>query len=120
MTDSKTLLSLTHEPFGRNNPYKQDAMERFPRDPTAGQPVTLGIVTRPAGAAEAVWVDLLVEGTGSRFQLPAVMTEDTDEQTLWRVLLPSFNAGDQVSYSLNARQGERQLKSDKFSFEVTY
>ena len=120
MTVSNTLLSLTHRPYGRNHPYEQDATERFPRDPIAGQPVTLGIATRPAGAAEAVWVEWHVEGSQKSFQLQAVPAEETNEQTLWHVQLPSFTANDQVSYYLGARQGERQLRSENFSFSVPY
>lgn len=50
------MSEIIHYPYGQEHPYIQEPHERFPRDPLAGQPFTVGIATRPPGTVEAVQV----------------------------------------------------------------
>lgn len=50
------MTQLIHNPFGQQHPYEQLPEERFPRKPLAGETFTVGIVTRPVGAVQQVWV----------------------------------------------------------------
>ena len=50
------MPTLSHLPFGQHHPYEQLPEERFPRQPLAGQPFTVGITTHPAGAVSTVTI----------------------------------------------------------------
>lgn len=113
-----TLQGLTHTPYGLEHPYKQQPSERFPRNPMAGQPVTLGVATWPPAAAETVWAEWTVSGTQESGHAPGDWHRDGDEQSFWRVSLPAFTRGQEVTYRLHARQGRQQITSPDFSFAV--
>ena len=55
------MIEIIHTPYGQEHPYEQLPEERFPRLPLANQPFTVGIVTRPPGAAESVQVHTRVD-----------------------------------------------------------
>lgn len=48
---------IRHRPFGSGHPYSVDTEQRFPLDPVAGQPLTLGV--RTSGAIESVTIELV-------------------------------------------------------------
>ena len=112
------LQGLSHNPYGLEHPYEQSPVERSPRRPIAGQPITLGATTWPPGAAQAVWAEWKVEGADEESETHARQVEDGQEQSCWRVQLPAFRGGQRVRYRLHARQGERQLSSKTFFFVV--
>ena len=49
-------MQIIHNPMGQEHPYEQLPEERFPRQPLANEPFTVGIVIRPSGAAKNVRV----------------------------------------------------------------
>ncbi|QPC83687.1 glycoside hydrolase family 31 [Phototrophicus methaneseepsis] len=49
-------MQIIHNPMGQEHPYEQLPEERFPRQPLANEPFTVGIVIRPSGAARNVRV----------------------------------------------------------------
>jgi alpha-glucosidase (family GH31 glycosyl hydrolase) len=57
-----TVKLLIHSPYGLEHPYEQLPEERFPRHPLAGQPFTVGVVARPIGAFESVWLHSTLDG----------------------------------------------------------
>ena len=57
------MTEVIHTPFGQEHPYEQLPEERFPRAPLAGEPFTVGIVTRPPGAVRQVTVHTRIDGT---------------------------------------------------------
>jgi len=57
---SVNLEGIRHTPFGSVNPYEQDPDERTPRYPCANNPVSLGVLTWPAGSAQRVWATVKV------------------------------------------------------------
>lgn len=57
------MLTIIHTPLGLEHPYTQRPEERFPRQPLAGEPFTIGIMTRPQGATKTVTVHTRLDGT---------------------------------------------------------
>jgi len=55
-------MQIIHTPYGQEHPYEQLPEERFPRQPLAGEPFTVGIVTRPPGAVKQVIVHQTIDG----------------------------------------------------------
>ena len=113
------MLSVVHTPTGQDHPYEQLPEERFPRHPLAGEPFTVGIVTRPPGAATSVSVRVAVngeagasvpaerqgdwrpeweEGVGAEF-LERIVRIDQD---VWRAALQAPEAGAVLSYVIEA------------------
>lgn len=64
------MITVIHTPFGQEHPYEQLPEERFPRQPLANEPFTIGIVTRPPGAVKEVVVHYRLENQTEQ-QLPA-------------------------------------------------
>lgn len=109
------MSEILHVPFGQEHPYEQGPEERIPRRPLAGEPFTVGIVTRPPGAVEAVqvsfsvdggpvhsiaaakhahWQPGLEEGVGAEFLERMVRVE----QDVWRVELAAPPQGQTLTY----------------------
>jgi hypothetical protein len=116
MTGTHYLCGLLHTPYGLEHPYEQGPAERFPRDPEAGQPVALGVTTWPPGTAEAVWAEWTTTGPDEGGTAEGRWIGDDEERSYWRVPLPAFRRGQRVVYHVHARQGDRPLKSEAFSF----
>ena len=57
------MIEIIHTPKGQEHPYEQLPEERFPRKPLAGEPFTVGIVTRPPGQVGSVSVHTRLDGT---------------------------------------------------------
>lgn len=114
-----TLTALIHTPYGLEHPYEQLPEERFPRRPSAGQPFTVGAVTRPVGGAgrvivhsaldgvlqapiEAIhiadWRPELEEGVGAEYLERIVRIE----QDVWRAQLTAPARGQVLTYWLEA------------------
>ncbi len=111
---SSILHSIEHQPYGLEHPYQKTATERSPRDPQAGQAVSLGFVTQPHGAAEKAWVEWSQSGMEVQ-TVPAVLAQEDEHGSYWQVDLPCMDEG-QVSYQIFASQGKRQVNSDIFHF----
>ena len=116
MSTITCLQGLLHNPYGLEHPYEQQPTERFPRDPMAGEPVTLGAATWPAGAAELVWATWRREGSLGEGWAEGRWQRDAQGRSYWRVKLPPFGYRERVTYRLHARQGRRKLSTEDFSF----
>ncbi|MCB0047822.1 MAG: hypothetical protein KDD92_20535 [Caldilineaceae bacterium] len=106
---------LLHTPLGLEHPYEQLPEERFPRRPLAGEPFTVGLVTRPPGSVDAVtlysriddgplssvsaeripdWDPAREEGVGAEF----LEREIVVEQDVWRAPLMAPAHGHTLTY----------------------
>lgn len=113
------MLRIVHTPFGQEHPYEQLPEERFPRQPLAGEAFTIGIVTRPAGAARQVrvhtrldegpihildavqevdWQQKQEEGVGAEFLERLVRVE----QDVWHAALTAPAFGHTLHYWMEA------------------
>src|SRR5260370_39336683 len=68
--ESVPNLHIFHVPQGIEDPYTQQPWERTPREPRAGEEVTVHVVTQPQGAAAALFVHLSVKG-GESWAIPS-------------------------------------------------
>ncbi len=118
MESSLRLEGLVHRPCGTEHPYEEEPVERFPRHPLAGQSVTLGVATWPAGTAEAVWATWHLTESGEEGSAEGCWREDGEGRSFWRVELPPFRHGERVTYQLHARRGRQQLSTEPFCFVV--
>ena len=116
-SDSSTLI-LKHQPYGEQHPYLPLATERFPRDPAAGEFVTLGVETGHRPSADAVWCVWQIEGNSSANRTEAVKIADGETTDMWQVHLPAFKSNEIVHYRLFSRSADQQTKSEEFTFSV--
>jgi alpha-glucosidase (family GH31 glycosyl hydrolase) len=111
-------MTLIHTPLGIEHPYEQNFLERYPRFPTAGEAVTLGAATTPAGKADSVVVTWKVKGKVEEGRANGICEIDDDDNSFWKLRLPAFTAGNIVSYQLFARSGKELIKTGTYQFEV--
>jgi alpha-D-xyloside xylohydrolase len=105
-----------HEPLGEQHPYEPLPWERVPREPSAGQPVTLGVETFLDPPAISVWCAWQVD---NRPELRRAEAERQATANLWQVRLPAFSGGETVRYHFFARHGSELVESQEFSFGVS-
>lgn len=116
-------MPILHNPSGQEHPYEQLPEERFPRQPLAGEPFTIGIVTRPPGEIERVTVHQQIDGIDQP-PAEAVLMRDWQaqqeegvgaefleriiriEQDVWQAQLVAPPAGQTLTYWMEAN-GER-------------
>lgn len=113
------MTQAIHLPFGQEHPYEQGPEERFPREPLAGEPVTIGIVTRPPSTVQRVqvhtllndkpgptidatpvrnWQPTLEEGVGAEY-LERLVRIDQD---VWQAQLTAPSFGQTLTYWIEA------------------
>ncbi len=116
------MTTLLHTPFGLEHPYEQLPEERFPRQPLAGQPFKIGLVTRPPGAVKEVlvftqlgdsppqrhtavhrptWRPELEEGVGAEF----LDREIRIDQDVWEAELVAPPFGQTLTYWAESEDG---------------
>ncbi|MGH2551376.1 MAG: TIM-barrel domain-containing protein [Thermomicrobiales bacterium] len=94
-------LKIIHQPTGIDHPYEPLFQERRPRDPSAGDMVVLGFLSKPGQAVETVRVDWTRNDRPQTPIFARAIQRGTDEDR-WLVELGVMEAGDRVSYSLSA------------------
>jgi alpha-glucosidase (family GH31 glycosyl hydrolase) len=115
-------MQIIHNPLGQEHPYEQLPEERFPRQPFAEQPFTVGIVTRPVGVIQTVfvhsnlyapieakrldWRPELEHGVGAEYLERIIRIE----QDVWQAELKAPAKGQTLNYWLEADG----LKSETF------
>lgn len=120
LTPSDSLSpTLHHQPYGEQHPYDSLPCERFPREPSAGDPVTLGIETGHNPTVNTVRCIWQVEGYSIVNRAEAMKCITGETTNLWQVHLPAFNGGEVVHYRLFARSEEHQVESEEFTFSVS-
>ena len=112
------MIEIIHTPKGQEHPYEQLPEERFPREPTAGEPFMVGIVTRPSGTVMSVVVHTRVhdavgtiaakrisdwqppqeEGVGAEY----LERQISIEQDIWHAQLTAPARGQTLTYWIEA------------------
>lgn len=116
------MVDILHTPLGHEHPYMQQPEERFPREPLAGEPFTIGIITRPQGAARSVTVHTRIDGapgpsvaatfvSGWEYRdeglgADTLASITMAEQDLWRAPLTAPERGRTLTYWIEA-DGQR-------------
>ena len=111
------MIQVIHSPFGQEHPYEQLPEERTPRQPLAGEPFSIGMVTRPPGAVQRVRVVCTVDGGQARVveaELISNWRQEREhgvgaeflerivriEQDVWRAQLTAPAQGATLTYTL--------------------
>ena len=111
-------IHILHSPYGIEDPYTPQPWERTPREPRAGEDVSIAVVTRPAGAVDAVSVQVSCTSEEPRV-IPATVVAWDGEGTRWEAHLDAFPAGARVSYQAMALSNDRQnAVTDPYAFDV--
>jgi len=113
-----TQLTIRHEPYGEQHPYEPLPYERSPRDPWAGQPVTLGVETSANPGAEAVWCTWTMESSPQVMRTEGALVENGETAQRWEIHLPALSKSEVVRYRLFARTGAQQVESEEFVMPV--
>lgn len=111
------LPPMIHKPFGSEHPYEQEPIERVPRHPLAGQPVTVGVQVAPSIQ------QLRVEWSLNGEPQPVVSARKLadrggDERNpqysgLWQAELPAQPIGTNVLYTFVDEHGNQ---SESFGY----
>lgn len=117
MKEAAPALRIIHRPRGVDHPYEQEPVERFPRDPLDGEPVTLGVAIEPAGMVDQAWITWSAGDVVDQM-VPGQRVEDTGNRDIWQAVLPPFCRGERVTYRAHARHGEELVRTGMFSFVV--
>lgn len=116
---ASTLDGVWHDPYGDDELYAAQPTERSPRDPMAGEDVTVRATTWPIASGHSVWVTWSVNGVA---QTPrgASWEYNSGNNTYWKIDLGSFARGDDVQYTVHADvNGAGQRDIGPFSFATT-
>lgn len=116
---ANTLNGVWHDPYGDDELYASQPTERSPRDPMAGENVTVRATTWPIASGQSVWVTWSVNGVA---QTPRGASYDynSGNNTYWKVDLGSFSRGDDVQYTVHADvNGGGQRDIGPFTFATT-
>jgi len=134
-------VELIHRPLGDHHPCESGADERIPRHPYPHDPVELGVLTRPIGAAQKVtasfWIAEHPDQAESReftftesITAEVAFTEDghLSEAAVragwvvgvdrWRASLPAFPAGTKICYQLTAETRDERITSQVYAYTV--
>lgn len=114
-----TLLGVWHSPYGYDELYAAQPTERSPRDPMAGESVTIHATTWPIAPGQSVWITWSINAIA---QAPrgARWDYNSGNNSFWKVDLGSFERGDLVEYTVHADvNGGGQRDIGPFSFATT-
>lgn len=112
------IQGVYHQPYGYDSLYGTEPTERAPRDPMAGDTVTVNAATWPVEDKQAVWVTWTRNGVAQP-DVQAAFRLSKDGTSYWRADLGAFARGDQVTYTVHANEsGADEQTSGPFTFSV--
>ncbi|MEN6571068.1 MAG: TIM-barrel domain-containing protein [Anaerolineaceae bacterium] len=116
--NDRSASFLQHLPFGQRHPYDQDPEERFPRQPIAGEPVTLGVKTAPGSKSGRVWAVWQNTKEPSEHTVPGKWVSSSPDFELWQINLPAFDVGQTIRYQIFREGDGWRAQTDWFEFDV--
>lgn len=118
MGTDKHKLQVFHLPLGDEHPYVQETYERFPRNPIAGDNVSIGVTTSPSEIAERVWVTWSIEGQVDEHTAQGELVNNEVGYSYWKIGLPSFKQNQRVFYIVHACTEDQLINTEEFDFIV--
>ncbi len=120
MTPDSDIQSplIRHQPFGEQHPYLPLPYERSPRNPCAGEKVTLGVETGKNPPASSVWCDWHSDGNSAVNRVKATLRTGDEACDQWQIELPAFQPYQAVHYRIFAEHAGHYAESEEFSFSV--
>lgn len=108
-----------HAPYGIDDLYEIQATERSPRDPVAGENVSIKITTWPIEPGQTAWVTWTKNGI-TQPAVGASWQYNSGNNTYWSANLGSFSKGDVIAYTVRAnKDGANEKTVGPFTFTVT-
>lgn len=119
VTPAFALEGVWHNPFGIDDLYEQQATERYPRDPKAGETVYIKSTTWPVEMGQSVWVTYTKNGAAQQ-DVGAEWKYNDGNNSYWEIALGPFAKGDVIEYTVHADKDSQNTKSiGPFNFHVT-
>ncbi|WP_205600796.1 TIM-barrel domain-containing protein [Gracilibacillus sp. YIM 98692] len=113
------LDGVYHDPYGIDGLYDVKPTERSPRDPVAGEEVSINVTTWPVEPGQATWVTWTKNGV----EQPVVNGDfkyNEGNNTYWEINLGTFSQGDKIEYTVHAdKDGTNEKTIGSFNFTVT-
>jgi len=108
-----------HYPYGWDDPYNIQPTEITPRDPMAGDSVTVHITTWPIEPGQTAWVTWSKNGV-NQTPVGAAWDYNSGNNTYWKASLGTFAKGDVITYTVHGnKDGANQKDAGPFTFKVT-
>ncbi len=116
---ASAIDGVYHGPYGQDDIYSTDLTERAPRDPRAGQTVTIKLTTWPIESGQAAWLTWTKNGT-AQTNVGASWQYNSGNNSYWQATLGPFVKGDDITYTVRANvNGTNEKTSGPHSFTVT-
>src|SRR5947209_566314 len=113
------LQGVAHQPYGHDDLYSTEPIERSPRDPMAGDTVYINTSTWPVEVGQTVWITWTKNGAGQQ-PVGAQWQRSSGDVNFWSANLGQFARGDVIEYSVHANEnGGNEQVVGPFSFNVT-
>lgn len=113
------IQSLSHSPYGYDDLYSTQPTERAPRDPMAGDTVTVNASTSPVETGQTVWITWSKDGVAQP-DIAATWQFNSGNESFWTIGFGPFARGDLISYTVHANDtGGTALTRGPFTFSVT-
>lgn len=109
---------LLHQPLGQRHPFDHDPEERFPRQPIAGEPVTLGVKTAAGSSQGSVWVVWQSSESENQYSVLGKWVKSTPDFELWQIDLPAFEKSRHIRYQISAEDSGWKSQTRWFEFDV--
>ncbi len=113
------LGGVYHNPYGNDDLYTTEPTERFPRDPMAGEAVSIKATTWPIELGQTVWITWTKNGV-AQTPIGGSWQYNSGNNSYWQINMGSFVRGDHIQYTVHADvNGSSQTSIGPFSFKVT-
>ena len=113
------IQHLSHSPYGYDDLYSTEPTERAPRDPMAGDTVTINAATSPVEPGQTVWITWAKNGVVQP-PIGATWQSNAGNRSHWTIQFGPFARGDLISYTVHANEaGTNELTRGPFTFSVT-
>lgn len=113
------LDGVWHDPYGVDDQYSTEPTERSPRDPMAGDEVTIHATTWPVASNQTVWVTWTKNGI-DQTPIGGAWEHNSGNNSYWSIALGAFARGDQVAYTVHADvDGGNARSTGPHSFSTT-
>jgi hypothetical protein len=101
VTLALALSGVFHNPYGSDDLYSTEATERSPRDPMAGDSVSLNVTTWPIEAGQTTWITWTKNGV-AQTPIGGAWQYNSGNNTYWKITMGSFVRGDNIQYTVRA------------------
>ena len=112
ISPSKSLPPMIHyQPYGEQHPYEPLPCERFPSEPIAGNPLTIGIEIGHIPTVDVIWCIWQVEGDPKLYRMETEKRVSNETTYQWQAHLPAITSDEVIHYRLFVSCMGQQVES---------